>query len=617
MEYATFPALAGAYQASATPLPPDTEAPTVAMTGPADGATVAGSVAVSANASDNVVVAGVQFKLNGTNLGAEDTAAPYTINWDSTTVTNGSYQLTAVARDAANNTATSALVNVTVNNVPDTTPPTVTSVGPQSGAVDIAGGAVVTAVFSEAMDPATVNGTTFELRDSGSNLVAATVSYDAGTQTATLTPSSPLANSSAYTALVRGGASDPRVKDVAGNALAADYSWGFTTVAPSPYVSIWDEVATPTIASENDANPVEVGVKFRSDVAGEIAGLRFYKGPNNTGTHVGNLWNSTGTLLASATFVNETASGWQEVLFPAPVAIAANTTYVASYHTTVGYYSLDENYFTSSGVDNPPLRALADGEDGNNGVYTYSATSVFPTSSYSAGNYWVDVLFAVAPPPDTTPPTVSITTPLNGATVAGTTEVTATAADNVGVAGVQFQVDGMNVGAEDTVAPYTVSWNSTTVADGPHQVTAVARDTAGNSTTSPAVNVTVDNGTVPVTLSYFKTTREGDMVRFVWQTATETANAGFNLLGQTTSGIVPLNEELLPSKVIDAVEPTDYDIELSTDAALFFLEEVGIDGFASRKGPFELGRSYGSRVVQDAVDPSVGSNRLYLPLVIR
>ena len=80
-------------------------------------------------------------------------------------------------------------------------------------------------------------------------------------------------------------------------------------------------------------HPVEVGVKFSSDTAGFIAGVRFYKSVNNTGTHIGNLWSSTGTLLGRATFVNEGASGWQEVRFGAPVAIAANTTYVASYHT--------------------------------------------------------------------------------------------------------------------------------------------------------------------------------------------------------------------------------------------------------------------------------------------
>jgi hypothetical protein len=100
-----------------TAAPPDTTLPTVSMTAPAAAATVSGTaVAVSANAADNVGVVGVQFKLDGANLAAEDTTAPYSVNWDSTSATNGSHSLTAVARDAAGNTATAAARTVTVSN---------------------------------------------------------------------------------------------------------------------------------------------------------------------------------------------------------------------------------------------------------------------------------------------------------------------------------------------------------------------------------------------------------------------------------------------------------------------------------------------------------------------
>ena len=139
--------------------------------------------------------------------------------------------------------------------------------------------------------------------------------------------------------------------------------------------------------------PVELGVKFRSDVAGAITGIRFYKATANTGTHIGNLWSSTGTKLATATFSGESASGWQQVNFATPVAISANTVYVASYHANNGHYSADEDYFASSGVDNAPLHALANGVSGGNGVYAYGASSVFPTQTWNTSNYWVDVLF--------------------------------------------------------------------------------------------------------------------------------------------------------------------------------------------------------------------------------
>ncbi len=94
----------------------DTTPPTVAITAPAAGSTVANTVSVTASASDNDRVAGVQFRLDGVNLGAEDTTSPYSVSWDTHSVANGSHTLTAVARDGSGNIATSANVAVTVTN---------------------------------------------------------------------------------------------------------------------------------------------------------------------------------------------------------------------------------------------------------------------------------------------------------------------------------------------------------------------------------------------------------------------------------------------------------------------------------------------------------------------
>ena len=155
--------------------------------------------------------------------------------------------------------------------------------------------------------------------------------------------------------------------------------------------TIFGASATPGTVTENDPAAVELGVKFRSSSGGSVAGVRFYKGPQNTGTHTATLWSAGGTVLATATFAGETAGGWQEVDFAQPVAIAAGQTYVASYHTAVGYYSVDANYFATS-VANGPLTALADGVDGANGVYAYGPGGVFPTDTYLKSNYWVDVV---------------------------------------------------------------------------------------------------------------------------------------------------------------------------------------------------------------------------------
>jgi hypothetical protein len=158
-------------------------------------------------------------------------------------------------------------------------------------------------------------------------------------------------------------------------------------------LTIWPSTATPGTSDTNQTNPVELGVKFTSSSSGFITGVRFYKGVNNTGTHVGNLWSSTGTLLASATFTGESASGWQQVNFSPPVAITANTVYVASYFSPTGDFSADRNYFNTA-VNNPPLQALQNGASGPNAVYNYGSSSAFPTTSFSASNYWVDVVFS-------------------------------------------------------------------------------------------------------------------------------------------------------------------------------------------------------------------------------
>lgn len=113
---------------------------------------------------------------------------------------------------------------------------------------------------------------------------------------------------------------------------------------------------------------------------------------------------------------------------------------------------------------------------------------------------WNAVLVTFRPVTDTVAPTVAVIAPAAGATVAGSTTLSAGASDNVGVVGVQFQIDGVNVGPELAAGPYSTSWNSTSVSNGPHVIGAVARDAGGNVTAAPPVNVTVNNTAVPSTV---------------------------------------------------------------------------------------------------------------------
>src|SRR5262249_36200770 len=153
-----------------------------------------------------------------------------------------------------------------------------------------------------------------------------------------------------------------------------------------------------------DTNSIEVGVRFQPLVDGYITGVRFFKELETTGTHIGNLWSSTGQLLASATFTSETASGWQQVTFAQPIAVKANTTYVVSYFAPNGRYAANTDYFTASGYWNGPLMALSNGQGGN-GVYRYGATSGFPTTTWKSSNYWVDVSFTTTTSSPSQPPT--------------------------------------------------------------------------------------------------------------------------------------------------------------------------------------------------------------------
>src|SRR5206468_3901921 len=238
--------------------------------------TVSGTVTVSASASDNIGVAGVQFLVDGANLGGEDTASPYSVSWNTATVGNGSHTLTATARDAAGNRTTSSPVSVTVSNA-DTTPPAVSISAPASGA--------------------TVSGTVTVSASASDNVGVAGVQF-----------------------LVDGA-------NLGGEDTASPYSvsWNTTTVG-------------------NDSHTLTASAR---DAAG-----------------------------------NRTTSS--------PVSI------------------------TVSNAD--PTRRSSD-----------------------------------------------LSAPASGATVSGTVTVSASASDNVGVAGVQFLVDGANLGAEDTSSPYSVSWNTTTV----------------------------------------------------------------------------------------------------------------------------------------------------------
>lgn len=168
---------------------------------------------------------------------------------------------------------------------------------------------------------------------------------------------------------------------------------------------------------------------------------------------------------------------------------AAQTVILTANEPAIIYYTLDGTTpTTASAIYSAPLsiastktlRYFAKDTAGNN--------EVVKTQTYTINTTTVDA----------TAPTIAVASPIAGTTVSGIIAPSANASDNIGVVGVQFKLDGNNVGSEITAAPYTLSYNTTQVANGTHTITATARDAANNQTTASAVSVTVAN-TIPTT----------------------------------------------------------------------------------------------------------------------
>jgi len=251
--------------------------------------------------------------------------------------------------------------------------------------------------------------------DGGSQITGYTVTPYIGTSAQTpVQVNNGSATSAAVTGLTNGTAYTFTLTATNANGTSPASS---ASNAVTPHDTIFDFSSTPQTIDSGDTSGVELGVKCTASSVGRSTGLRFYKGAFNTGTHVGHLWSGSGQLLATATFSSETATGWQSVSFAQPISIQPNTTYVASYLAPNGHYSATSGGL-SSAVTNGPLQAVAHRTSAN-GVYAYSGSSTFPTNTYNANNYWIDVLYAPASPPGQATG-VTATAQANGASVSWT-----------------------------------------------------------------------------------------------------------------------------------------------------------------------------------------------------
>ncbi len=222
---------------------------------------------------------------------------------------------TAVRDLSGNALATAQSWSFTTAAAADITPPTVRAISPAAGATGVASTANVTATFNEAMDAATISTGSFELRDASAALVSAAVSFNATTRVATLNPTGNLLLAGApYTARVHGGATDPRVKDLAGNALAADRVWSFSVETTAPTVSS----TSPANGATGVSRTANITVTFNEAVdPATVSGSTF------------ELRDAAGALVSAVLTLNST--GRTATLNPTPT-LATLTTHTVVVH---------------------------------------------------------------------------------------------------------------------------------------------------------------------------------------------------------------------------------------------------------------------------------------------
>ena len=487
--------------------PVDTTPPTVTLTAPANGATLSGVATLSATASDNVGVDHVDF-LKGTTIIGADASSPYSLAWDTTTVTNGTYSLTAKAYDAAGNNTTSTTVSVTVNNVvvppPDTTPPTVLITAPAAGA--------------------TVSGATVTISANASDNVGVTqIEFYRGTTLITSDTTSPWAVTWNTTSLTNGTYSlTAKAYDAAGNTTTSTpVSVTVNNVIPDttpPTVSLTAPTSGATLTGTATLTATA------SDNIG-VAHVDFYDGTILLNSDTTSPWtyswntagvtngshsltakaydaagNTTTSSAVSVTVSNATTDTTKPtVTLTAPTTgqtLSGTVNITANASDNVGVTRVDfVRGNTTLGSDTTaPYSYAWDTTGSANTTYTIKAKAYDAAGNIKVSSGAVVTVQNVSS--DTTPPTVSISTPASGATLSGTTTITASASDNIGVFRVEFY-RGTTLIANDQTGPgWSTAWNTTTVANGTYTLTAKAFDAAGNSTVSAVKTVTVSNGTV-------------------------------------------------------------------------------------------------------------------------
>ncbi len=531
------------------PLPSDTTPPTISLTAPADGATLSDIVIVSASASDDIDVVGVQFQLDGVNLGTEDLTNAYSVSWDTSTILSGSHSLTAIARDAAGNTATSTPVVVSIDNGGSNNNSgnlAISNLQVQSGKIYqvidqgfITGAKVfIDRSYTFTNIPSSQTGATLiqtangDKNSSGLPWLSFDVNepvtiYIAHDQRITTKPSwmDTFTNTGEVIQTTDtnydvwsqefptghvllggnrdsgGSASMYSIAIIGQGTLTAD-----TTPPSTPAIQL---------AGADSSTQVAIGWSAATDNVA-VTGYTLYR-DNSPITTTSNMSYTDSNLSPSTTYSyfvvahdaannNSALSTAASVTTPAsPDTTPPSTPTIesgiadSSSQTTISWSAATDNvgvteytlYRDSNPLTTTPTLSFVDTNLSPTTTYAYFVVAHDAAGNNSGSSSIVSV--TTLAPPDTTLPTVSISTPASGATVTGIILIAATAADNVGVEGVQFQLNGVNLGNEDTDGEYSISWDTSSILSGSFSLAAIARDAAGNTSTSSPVLITIDS----------------------------------------------------------------------------------------------------------------------------
>ncbi|QEC50093.1 DUF4082 domain-containing protein [Baekduia soli] len=366
-----------------------------------------------------------------------------------------------------------------------TTAPAVTATTPAAGSATASTVAAITATFDRALDPASVTAQSFVLLDASNVTVAGTVAYDSTSRTASLTPTAALTPGASYTAQLT-----TAIRSSDGTPMANAVSWTFTTADCA--CSLMPSTLTPAMTGLDVADgrsgtgwTYEMGTRFYVDKSMRLTTLRFYKDAGETGTHIGRVWNASGTQVASVTFANESASGWQKAVLATPLSLTAGAIYTASVGLNSRFVMTEGGL--SAQLSNGSLHSVV----GANGVFA-SAAGSYPTSSWHTSNYFVDVVVTSAGSPVNTP-SVTSRTPVSGATnVDPLTTVTATFGSGMDPASITASTFVLQTAGGSTV-PATVSWNDATLTATLRPTTALS--TGASYTARLTTGIRSDDGT--------------------------------------------------------------------------------------------------------------------------